>query len=100
MLRARGVEFDIVEYLKTPLHRTALERIVAMLDTPPAELVRKDRKFEGLQLKPADYVSAEDVVALLLKYPELMQRPIVVKGDKAVIARPLERMLPLLGLVR
>lgn len=100
MLRARGVEFDIVEYLKTPLHRTALERIVAMLDTPPAELVRKDRRFEGLQLKPADYVSAQDVVALLLKYPELMQRPIVVKGDKAVIARPPERMLPLLGLVR
>jgi arsenate reductase len=37
---------------------------------------------------------------LLLKYPELMQRPVVVKGDKAVIARPPERMLPLLGLVR
>jgi arsenate reductase (glutaredoxin) len=100
LLRAQGVEFDIVEYLKTPLHRTALERIVAMLDTPPAELVRKDRRFEALHLKPADYVLAEDVVALLLKYPELMQRPIVVKGDKAVIARPPERMLPLLGLVR
>ncbi len=100
MLRAQGVEFDTVEYLKTPLHRTALERIVAMLDTPPAELVRKDRRFEALQLRPADYLSAEDVVALLLKYPELMQRPVVVKGDKAVIARPPERMLPLLGLVR
>jgi arsenate reductase len=100
LLRAQGVEFDIVEYLKTPLHRTALERIVAMLDTPPAELVRKDRRFEALQLRPADYVSAEDVVALLLKYPELIQRPVVVKGDKAVIARPPERMLPLLGLVR
>ena len=100
MLRARGVEFDIVEYLKTPLHRTALERIVAMLDTPPAELVRKDRRFEGLKLKPGDYVLAEDVVALLLQYPELMQRPVVVKGDKAIIARPPERMLPLLGLVR
>ncbi len=90
MLRAQGVEFDTVEYLKTPLHRTALERIVAMLDTPPAELVRKDRRFEALQLRPADYLSAEDVVALLLKYPELMQRPVVVKGDKAVIARPPE----------
>jgi len=100
LLRAQGVEFDTVEYLKTPLNRTALERIVAMLDTPPAELVRKDRRFEALQLRPADYVSAEDVVALLLKYPELMQRPVVVKGDKAVIARPPERMLPLLGLVR
>jgi arsenate reductase (glutaredoxin) len=100
LLRAQGVEFDTVEYLKTPLHRTALERIVAMLDTPPAELVRKDRRFEALHLKSADYISAEDVVALLLKYPELMQRPVVVKGDKAVIARPPERMLPLLGLVR
>lgn len=100
MLRAQGVEFDTVEYLKTPLHRTALARIVAILDTPPAELVRKDRRFEALQLRPADYVSAEDVVALLLKYPELMQRPVVVRGDKAVIARPPERMLPLLGLVR
>jgi arsenate reductase len=100
LLRAQGVEFDTVEYLKTPLHRTALARIVAILDTPPAELVRKDRRFEALQLRPADYVSAEDVAALLLKYPELMQRPVVVKGDKAVIARPPERMFPLLGLVR
>jgi arsenate reductase (glutaredoxin) len=100
LLRAQGVEFDIVEYLKTSLHRTTLERIVAMLDTPPAELVRRDRRFEELGLKPADYVTAEAVVALLLKHPELMQRPIIVKGGKAVIGRPPERMLPLLGLVR
>ncbi|HTQ25575.1 MAG TPA: ArsC/Spx/MgsR family protein [Candidatus Binataceae bacterium] len=99
MLRARGVEFDIVEYLKTPLHRTALEHIVAILDTSAAELVRKDRRFEELGLKAADYVSAEAVVALLLKHPELMQRPIVVKGGKAVIARPPERLLPLIGVV-
>jgi arsenate reductase len=97
LLRAQGVEFDAVEYLKTPLHRTTLERIVAMLDTPPADLVRKDRRFEELGLKPTDYVTAEAVVALLLKHPELMQRPIVVKGGKAVIARPPERLLPLLG---
>jgi len=100
LLRAQGVEFDTVEYLKTPLHRTTVERIVAMLDTPPAELVRKDRLFEELSLKAGDYVTVEAVVALLLKHPELMQRPIVVKGNRAVIARPPERMLPLLGLVR
>ncbi len=100
MLRAQGVEFDAVEYLKTPLHRTTLERIVAMLDVPPAELVRKDRRFEELRLKAADYVTADAVVALLVKHPELMQRPIVVKGGKAVIARPPERMLPLLGEIR
>jgi arsenate reductase (glutaredoxin) len=100
LLRAQGVEFDTVEYLKTPLHRTTLERIVAMLDTAPAELVRKDRRFEDLGLKAADYVSAEAVVGLLLKHPELMQRPVIVKGAKAVIARPPERLLALLGQVR
>jgi arsenate reductase (glutaredoxin) len=100
LLRARGVEFDAVEYLKTPLHRTALERIVKMLDTPPAELVRKDRRFEELGLRAADYVAAEAVVALLLKHPELMQRPIVVKDGKAVIARPPERLLSLIGVVK
>ena len=96
MLRARGVEFDTVEYLKTPPDRTTLESIVAMLDTPQAELVRKDRRFEELGLKAANYVTAEAVVALLLKHPELMQRPVIVKGGKAVIARPPERLLPLL----
>lgn len=99
-MRAQGVEFDTVEYLKTPLHRTTLERIVAMLDTAPAELVRKDRRFEDLGLKAADYVSAKAVVELLLKHPELMQRPVIVKGAKAVIARPPERLLALLGQVR
>ncbi len=97
MLRAQGVEFDIVEYLKTPLDRMTLERIVAMLEGPPAELVRKDRRFEELGLKAANYVSAEAVVALLLKHPELMQRPVIVKAGKAVIARPPERLLPLLA---
>jgi arsenate reductase (glutaredoxin) len=100
LLRAQGVEFDIVEYLKTPLHRTTLERVLAMLDTPPADLVRKDRRFEELGLKATDYVTAAAVVELLLQHPELMQRPIVVKGGKAVIARPPERLLPLLGAVR
>jgi arsenate reductase len=100
LLRAQGVEFDTVEYLKTPLHRTTLERIVAMLDTTPAELVRKDRRFEDLGLKAADYVSAKAVVELLLRHPELMQRPVIVKGAKAVIARPPERLLALLGQVR
>ena len=99
-MRAQGVEFDTVEYLKTPLHRATLERIVTMLDGSPAELVRKDRRFEELGLKAADYATAETVVALLLKHPELMQRPIVVKGTRAVIARPPERLLALLGVVR
>ncbi len=95
-MRARGVEFDTVEYLKHPPDRFALERILSMLDVPPLEMVRKDRRFEELGLKPADYTSVEAVVALLLEHPELMQRPIIVRGGRAVIARPPERLQALL----
>ena len=67
-----------------------------MLENPPADLVRKDKRFEELKLKPEDYTTKEKVVALLLKHPELMQRPIVIRGKRAVIARPPEKLEALL----
>ena len=82
--------------LRVPLSRATLESMLAILEGPPSELVRKDRRFEELGLRAANYVSAEAVVALLLKHPELMQRPVIVRGGKAVIARPPERLLPLI----
>jgi arsenate reductase-like glutaredoxin family protein len=51
-------------------------------------MVRKDKRFEELKLNAADYTTKETVIALLLKYPELMQRPIVIRSGRAVIARP------------
>ena len=63
-----------------------------MLESPPAELVRKDKRFEELKLKATDYTSKEQVIGLLLKHPELMQRPIVVRAGRAVIARPPEKL--------
>ena len=63
-----------------------------MIENPPADMVRKDKRFEELKLKAEDYTTKEKVVALLLKHPELMQRPIVVRGKRAVIARPPEKM--------
>ena len=63
-----------------------------MLEGPPADLVRKDKRFEELKLKATDYTSKEQVRALLFKHPELMQRPIVVRGSRAVIARPPEKL--------
>ena len=96
LLRARGVEFDIVEYLKDHPSREHLEKIIDMLDGPVADLVRKDKRFKELKLDPAKYTDKKSVVALLLKHPELMQRPIVIRGDHAVIARPPEKLEALL----
>ncbi len=91
-LRDRKVEFDLVEYLKDPPNKATLESILATLDGPPADMVRKDKRFQELKLKTEDYTTKAQVVSILLKHPELMQRPIVVRGKRAVIARPPEKL--------
>jgi len=96
ILRERGVEFDAVEYLKTPLDPAALGRILDAVPDPPADLVRKDKRFKELSLRAEDYTTREAVIALLLAHPELMQRPVVFRGARAMIARPAERVLELL----
>ncbi|MEE8314871.1 MAG: ArsC/Spx/MgsR family protein [Myxococcota bacterium] len=96
ILRERGVEFDVIEYLKTPLSRDDLERFLNLLPDPPTELVRKDKNFVELGLAPEDYATSEAVIELLLEHPKLMQRPIIIRGDRAVIARPSEKVEELL----
>ncbi|MGH9031838.1 MAG: arsenate reductase (glutaredoxin) [Acidimicrobiia bacterium] len=96
ILGERGVDAEVVEYLKAPPDRATIERIVDAVPDPPAELVRKDKRFEELGLDPGDYTDRESVVALLLEHPELMQRPVVFRGERAVIARPSDKVLELL----
>jgi len=95
ILRERGVEFDVIEYLKQPLDRATFERFLRLLAGPPGDLVRKDKRFAELGLQAADYTTRERVVDLLLRHPELMERPVVIRGDRAVVARPSERVLEL-----
>ena len=68
-----------------------------LLPNPPADLVRKDKNFEALGLDPSHYVTREAVINLLLQHPVLMQRPIIIRGQRAVLARPSEKVLELLG---
>lgn len=96
ILRERGVEFDVIAYLETPPDRATLERILDLLAGPPGDLVRRDKRFAALGLQAADYTTRAQVVGLLLAHPELMERPVVIRGDRAVIARPSERVLELL----
>ncbi len=96
ILRERGAEFDVVEYLKEPIDPETLTRIAALLPDPPEELIRKDRNFERLGLDPGGYKTIEAAIELLLEHPELMQRPVLVAGDRALICRPSEKVLELL----
>jgi arsenate reductase len=73
-----------------------LEKVLELIPDPPGELVRKDKKFKELGLDEANYVTREAVVELLLQHPVLMQRPIIIRGEQAIIARPSEKVLELL----
>ncbi len=92
-----GVEHDTVLYMKEPPDRATLEQIVSILEDPVEDLVRKDSKFKKLELDPDDFVdNPEAVVDILLQHKALMQRPVVVKGQKAIIGRPKSRIAELL----
>jgi len=96
ILGEQGVDVEVIEYLKAPLTRADLERIVDAIPDSPSALVRKDKRFQELGLAAADYESKDQVVAILLEHPELMERPVVFRGERAVIARPSEKVLELL----
>ena len=95
ILGERGTEVEVVEYLKNPPSRADLERILDAIPDEPAALVRKDKRFGELGLSAADYTDRDAVVALLLEHPELMERPVVFRGDRARICRPSEKVLEL-----
>ena len=90
LLQERGddVDLDVVEYLNQPLDRAGLEGLLAILEDPPGDLVRHDPRFKELGLDPKGYTTADAVIDLLVEHPELMQRPVLVSGGRAVIARP------------
>lgn len=88
---------DVVLYLKQPPDRATLEAIVAKLEDPVEDLVRKDAKFDKLGLSADDYVGdPKAVVDVLVAHKELMQRPLLVRADKAIIGRPKDRVAPFL----
>ena len=96
ILRERGVEFDVIEYLDHPLEKADFERFLSLLGNPPADLVRKDKNFKALGLNADDYQTPESVIEVLLEHPKLMQRPVLIRGDRAVLARPSDKVLALL----
>jgi arsenate reductase len=91
-----GVAADIVIYQKTPPDRAVLEEIIAKLEDPVTDLVRRDSQFAKLGLTDADVATPEQVITILLKHKMLLQRPIVMTATKAIIGRPKQRVRDLL----
>jgi arsenate reductase len=93
ILEGRGEPFVTINYLESPPGAEAVGTLIDMLGRPPAELVRvDDDRFVELGLSAGDVANRAGVIAVLVAHPELMQRPVVVRGHRAVVARPPERL--------
>ena len=92
-----GVEFEEVNYMRFPPDAETLRAIIAKLEAPPTALVRRDSKFRKLGLVDDDVATEDQVVEILLKHKQLLQRPLVVTEDTAIIGRPKDRVRALLS---
>jgi arsenate reductase (glutaredoxin) len=92
-----GVDVDIVNYIKTPPDAETLRSIIAKLEDQPTALVRRDSMWKKLGLTEADAQTDDQIVALLVKHKQLLQRPVVVTADTAIVGRPKERVAELLA---
>lgn len=87
---------DVVRYLDSPPDAATLRTILGKLEDPPADLVRRD-KWTELGISADDVATPDGVVAVLVAHPQLLQRPLVVTADTAIIGRPTERVHDLLS---
>ena len=91
-----GVDFDTVNYIQDPPDADTLRAIIAKLEDEPTALVRRDSKFKKLELDESDVATVDQIVEILVKHKQLLQRPLVVTTDTAIIGRPKDRVRELL----
>jgi arsenate reductase (glutaredoxin) len=96
LLRERAVEFEAINYYEVPLTEADLRGLLKKLRMPARDLLRtKEPVARDLGLGQEDF-SDEQLIALMVKHPDLLQRPIVVRGNEAVLGRPPETVEKLL----
>ncbi|MCE7909716.1 MAG: arsenate reductase (glutaredoxin) [Candidatus Omnitrophica bacterium] len=96
LIREKGIEPEVIEYLKTPLSREELEQLAKQAGMKPQELLRKkEKEFKELGLDSADTTAGQALDAMAA-HPVLMERPVVLAGQKGVLARPAEKVLEIL----
>jgi arsenate reductase (glutaredoxin) len=97
LLKKKGIEPKIVLYLETPPTAARLAQVLELLGMAPRELMRKaEPPYRELDLGNPDR-SSRELVSAMTEHPILIERPVVIAGDRAVVARPPERALELVG---
>jgi len=95
-LREAGVEVHAVDYFVEPIPKPKLQELLRKMGLSARQLLRtKEVRYKALRLGERD-LSDDELIDLMVEYPELMQRPIVEKGARAILARPAERLKAIL----
>lgn len=96
LLKEQGIEFDRVNYFIEPLPRDKLVDLLQKMGLSPREVLRtREPRYKELGLKDPN-LTDEALLDALVQYPELVQRPIIERGERAVLGRPVEAVLELL----
>ncbi len=93
-MTTKGVEYQAVNYMIEPISAETLKRLLASAGLRPQDAMRTNEETYKHHIAGRN-LSDEHLVQLMVKHPELIQRPIVVKGKKAVLARPVEKLAEL-----
>ncbi len=91
ILKDKGVDIKILKYLETNLNNNTIKDILKMLNMKPKELMRKDESIYR-ELNLEDENDEDSLIEAMIKNPILIQRPIIIKDNKAVIARPMDNI--------
>jgi len=94
-LEENELNFEIINYLNNPLSLEEIKIMVKKLKIKPIELVRKNETIWKSNYKNKE-LSDEEIVIAMFNYPKLIERPIIINGDKAVIGRPAEKILDII----
>lgn len=95
ILEEKGETVEIIKYLETPPTKKELEQLISLLGIKPIELVRTQEK-EWKENYHGKTLSDNEIINAMVKFPRLIERPIAVKGTKAVVGRPPENVLDIL----
>ena len=96
LLTEKGMEINVVKYLDTPPDKAALLELLALLKLEPRELMRKgEQEYKDNNLAD-DSLSRDELIDAMLKFPKLIERPIVIKDGKAAIGRPIQNIIDIL----
>lgn len=96
LLENEKVDLDIIKYLDEPPDESQLKAVLAQLNMAPRDLMRKNEAiYKELNLNETT-LSDDELIAVMVKNPKLIERPVLIVGDKAVLGRPPERVLEII----